>query len=895
MNRNAKISPPKWADRFLEFYCREEFLEEIQGDIHEIFEQRVIEGPAKAKAGFVWDVLRFFRLSNLKIFNRSKFNQLTMVKNNFKIATRSLMKHRFYALINLTGISLGIACFILTYLYVQEEFSFDKFHNQSDNIYRVWVHEVYAEDNEEYFEGVVPVVLGTTLKQDLPGIEEVIQIKDLNASYVSSDQKKITIGCNLVGSGFLKAFDFKLIVGDRETALDKLENIVLTEKDAIGRFGKTDVLGETIKLNVGGKDHSFVVSGVIENRPENSSVIYGSLISDPNNKRFLNEQSRTAWFNFSSELYVLLNPNTKPESLEGKFPEMVEKGMGENFEEGVFNVHLQPLKSVHFDTKVDGDTIVGDIKTVRILGVVGVVILFLAGINFVNLSVGQSMKRAKEVGVRKVMGAFKKQLILQFLSESFLLTFLAMIISLGISRLLLPVFNEMASKNLSLTFSWPLITALALALLCIGLLSGIYPALVISSFKPVNALKGIRVNGKTKSGMAYSLIVFQFFVAIFFVSTTIVMKNQLNYLSNKDLGFDQEAIAYMRMPKPKNPKEWMDGIMISNGEQADQFLTSLRQLPTLEAVAYSNNYFGDEGWMEFEFKDKEGKLRSFHYNNINENFIELFNIELVQGKSFENASEHLKNTGIIVNEALIKQFGIEGDPIGAKIEGGDFLPHEIIGVVKDFHYASLHERVKPLVMSMNPTPMYRGIEGISINQNTLATVLMKVNLETFSKTKADIKKVWESRFEEPFEIDFLDTKLKKLYEREARTNSMVTSVALLAIAIASLGLLGLAALTIKNKLKEIGVRKVLGASSSNIFQLLFRVFLSPIFVAFLLSVPLTVYVMNGWLESFEYHININFVHFISAFVLIVLTTLLVVSYQSLKASKVNPVETIRYE
>lgn len=894
MSSRRNISPPKWADRFLELYCKPEFLEEIQGDAHEIFEQRAISSTLKARLGFIWDVLRFLRLSNLKILNRSNFTQTTMVKNNFKIAARSLRKNKFYTGINLIGISLGIACFILTYLYVQQELSFDRFHKQSDNLYRVWVHEVDAEENEEYFEGTVPVVLGETLKQDLPGIDEILQVRGIGASYISRDQKKIYIGCSLVGSGFLSAFDFKLLIGDRETALNKLENIVLTERDAIGQFGKIDVLGETVKLHIRGEDRSFIVSGVIENRPENSSIRYSSLISDLNNDRFLDEQTRNAWFNFSTELYVLLNPNTDPAALESKFPELIEKGMGEDFEEGAFNVRLQGLSDIHFDTKVEGNTIVGDQQTVRVLGVVGIIVLLLAGINFVNISVGQSMKRAKEVGVRKVMGALRKQLIFQFLSESFLLTFCAMILSLGIISLLLPIFNDYASKNLQLVFSWPLITALTLAFLSIGLLSGIYPALAISSYKPVNALKGVKLTGRTKNGLANSLIVFQFLVAMFFVSTTIVMKNQLNYMSNKDLGFDQDAIAYMKLPKHRSTQDGLDGFMKSNGEVADQFISSLEQLPNLERIAHSNNYFGDEGWMEFDFEDKEGKQRAFHYNNINEGFIELFGIEMVAGGTFKEASTHLHNTGILVNEALVEQFGIE-NPIGAKIEGNDFEPHQIIGVVKNFHYASLHQRVKPLVMSMNPTPIVKGIEGISINQNTRSTVFVKVNLENYESAKAQIKDIWEARFEEPFEMEFLDTKLKKLYEEEAKTNSMVTLIALLAISIASLGLLGLAALTINNRLKEIGVRKVLGASSASIFQLLFKVFLSPIFIAFLLSVPLTIYVMNAWLENFQYHIDISAIHFISALVLIVLTTLIVVSYQSIKAARVNPIETIRYQ
>lgn len=893
MSNQKNILPPKWADRFLEFYCRQEFLEEIQGDAYEIFEQQVATNKVrKAKLQYVWNVLRFFRWSNLKATNRSNFTQFTMVKNNFKIAYRNLIRNRFYTAINLTGISLGIACFILTFLYVQEELSFDKFHSKASNIYRVWVHEIY--DNEEYTDGVVPVILGQTIKQDFPEITETIQMRDGLAHYISKEQEKLDFTYYMVGKGFLQTFDFKLLVGDRNSALDKLESIVLTEKQAMSQFGTLDVIGQTVKLDINDQDYSFLITGIIENPPSNSSIKYESLISDLNNERFLPLQTRTAWYNSSAQFFVELSPNVSVEDLESKFPEMVKRGLADEYEEGTFNVGLQPLSEVHFNHEIEGDVIYGDIKTVRILGIVGLVILLLAGINFINLAVGQSMKRAKEVGVRKVMGAYKHQLVTQFLGESVLLTFAAMILSLGVCSLLLPSFNQFADKSIELTFSWPLCAALGIALLAIGLLSGIYPAFVLSSFNPVATLKNAKMSSRGKNGMAYSLIVIQFFAAIFFVSSTVIMKNQLTFLTKKDLGYQSEGVVYMGLPKPKESKPGMVGIMNANGLQAQQFLAQLDQLPAISQSAYANSYFGDYGWMKLDYVDLEEEWKSFYYNQVSEDFTEVFNMKFVAGKGFKGASDFEKRTGIIINETYAKILNLE-EPIGAKIPGKKFGEHQIIGVVKDFHFESLHQSIAPLVMSIDPEPVFLAMEGITMSRSARASILLKTNLNDFASVKKEIKAIWEDRFAEPFDLKFIDSNLQKLYEREQNTNAMVNLIATLAIIIASLGLLGLAALTIKNKYKEIGIRKVLGATPASIFQLLYRLFMSPILVAFIISIPFTIYVMNSWLSNFAYQISISAYHFLLAGAGTLVITLIVVSYQSIKAAATNPVDTIRYE
>ncbi|MFY0592101.1 ABC transporter permease [Roseivirga sp.] len=894
MSKTKNISPPSWAEWFLKFYCKEEFLEEIQGDAYEIFERLVASNEiGKAKIQFIWNVLRFCRWSNMKLNNRSKFNQFTMVKNNFKIAYRNLIRNRFYTAINLTGISLGIACFILTFLYAQEEYSFDKFHSNYDNIYRVWVHETY--DDEEYFEATIPVILGQTIKQDFPEIEETIQMRGGLATYISDSQEKIELYFEMVGEGFLKTFDFKFLVGDRNTALDKLENIVLTEKQALKQFGKLDVLGKTVNIIVDEKEYGYLVTGVVQDPPANSSITYGSLISDANNERFMNLQTRTAWYNSSSQFFVELNPNISVEALESKFPEMVKRGLGDEYEEGAFIVKLQPLSDVHFNEKIEGETLYGDLKTVRILSIVGFVILLLAGINFINLAVGQSLKRAKEVGVRKVMGAYKHQLVSQFLGESFLLTFMAMVLSIGVCSLLIPSFNQFADKNLTLDFSWSLVSALGIALLVIGLLSGIYPAFVLSSFNPVATLKSAKMSGKGKNGLAYSLIVVQFFAAIFFVSSTIIMKNQLSYLTEKDLGYEAEGMVYMILPRPEKFENGMAGIMNASGLIADQLITRLNQIPAISGATYANNYFGENDWMTLSYADLEDNWKEFSYNSVQEDFIKVFDIEIIEGKGFENATEYEQRTGFLINESFAKMVGLETTVGGKIISKRPFGEHQIIGVMKDFNFESLHKRIRPLMLSMNAAPVFEGVEGISMSRGVRATVLLKANLENFSVVRSQIETAWEERFAEPFDLKFVDAKLQALYEKERNTNAMLNLIAGLAITIACLGLLGLAALTIKNKYKEIGIRKVLGASSIEVFKLLYKLFMSPIIVAFIISVPLTVYVMNSWLSNFAYQINVNAFHFVIAAIGTIMLTLVVVSYQAIKAAATNPVDTIRYE
>lgn len=893
MKSNRNIAPPRWADRFLAFYCREEFLEEIAGDAHELFEVR-LEGSGRQVANllFIWDVLRFFRWSNIKSTNRSKITQLMMVKNNFKIATRSLVKHKFYTGINLVGISLGIACFILTYLYVQEELSYDDFHSKNERLYRVWVHEF--DEGDEYFEGVVPMVMVEHMSNDFPEIVHAAQMNGMLGRYKSPEGTQLSTMISMVGTDFLKMFDFPLIAGNLEGALDSPEDIVLTESEAIRRLGTTDVIGKTIQYDVSGQNTDFVVSGLVKDPPGNSSLEFVALISDTNKKKFVHEQSLTSWFNFSTELYVLLNEENDPLALEEKFKAMVKTGMGEDYEEGTFSAHLQPLSDLHFNTKIDGDVFTGDINTVRILGIVGFVILFLAGINFVNLSVGQSMSRAKEVGVRKVMGAFKRQLTFQFLTESILLTVVAAMLGLLISYLLLPTFNDFADKSLVLAFDAPLLQALLLSILFTGVLSGLYPAFVLSSFNPSRVLKGLHRGRKGKNGLAYSLIVIQYVAAIFFVSSAVIMKNQMKYVSKLDMGFNKEAKVHFTLPAAKSEKRSMHARMEANEQQAKVFLSEMSQLTSVEQVTASNNYFGDRGWVRLGFEDKEGEDRYFHYNHIDEHFINLFDIELLQGQDFRDATIHLRETGLIVNEAFVKEYGIE-NPIGHKLNGANFPDHQIIGVVKDFNFASLRNKITPLVMSMNAEMVFKGIYSMEVNQSLKSTIIAKVDLNKIDELKTDIEAIWEARFAEPFELGFLDAKIERLYEKEKRNDAMVSLIALLAVVIASLGLLGLVALTVQNKFKEIGIRKVLGASAFNIIRMLNKSFLSPIAIALLLSLPLTWFAMQSWLDDFAYHININPVHFLLAGGVIFVTTLVVASYQSVRAAVTNPVDTLRCE
>ncbi|MCE7991826.1 MAG: FtsX-like permease family protein [Roseivirga sp.] len=893
MKSNRNIAPPRWADRFLAFYCREEFLEEIAGDAHELFEVRLQdEGRQIASLLFIWDVLRFFRWSNIKSTNRSKITQLMMVKNNFKIATRSLVKHKFYTGINLVGISLGIACFILTYLYVHEELSFDKFHSQKDRLYRVWIHEF--DEGDEYFEGVVPMVLTQYMENDFPEIIRSAQMQDKLARYQTPDGTQLTSMIDMVGSDFLRMFDFPLIAGSLEGVLDSPADIVLTKSEAIRRLGTTDVIGKSIEYDIRGENAEFVVSGLVNDPPVNSSLEFVALISDVNKKRFVNEQSLTSWYTFSTELYVLLNERNDVSGLEEKFTGMVETGLGEDYEEGTYTVHLQPLTDMHFNQQIDGDTPVGDINTVRILGLIGFVILFLAGINFVNLSVGQSMTRAKEVGVRKVMGAFKKQLTIQFLTESLLLTLMAALIGLGVSYLLLPVFNQFADKNLQLAFDAPLIQALLLCILFTGVLAGLYPAFVLSSFNPSKVLKGLHKSTQGKHGLAFSLIVIQYVAAIFFVSSTVIMKNQIHYMSELDMGFNKEAKVYFTLPAAKAESMMMQARMKANADQAKVFISEMSQLISIEKISAANNFFGDRGWVKLGYEDKEEELNYFHYNHIDEHFIDLFDMEIVQGQGFDEATTRLRETGMIVNEAFVKAYGIE-NPIGHKLEGPDFPEHQIIGVVKDFNFSSLHEKIGPLIMSMNAHLVFEGINSIEVNQSLKSTLVAKVDMNAIDKFKGEIEAIWEERYAEPFELGFLDSRIERMYEAEKRNDAMVSLIALLAVVIASLGLLGLVALTVQKKFKEIGIRKVLGASSYTIIKMLNKAFLSPIAIALLLSLPLTYFVMQSWLDDFAYHININPVHFLLAGALIFMTTLLVASYQSVRAAATNPVDTLRYE
>jgi putative ABC transport system permease protein len=792
-------------------------------------------------------------------------------RNYFKTAFRSLWRQKAFSLINILGLAVGLTACFLIFLYVRFETSYDNFHSKADRIYRV-VTEVKTP-SENIKEGRTTTPVAIYMKKDFPEVEEAVRLGTdeflVNKGQIKFQEKNTV----LADSNFFKVFDFPLIEGNRNTALTEPMSLILSQTAAKKYFGNGKAFGE--HLLVTGAAINATVTGIMKDIPGNSQIKADMLVSLSSYKLMYGRPTTDSeWTNHNYYTYILLSPHADAKALEAKLPAFQERHHGEDARKLQMQdyLSLEPFRDVYLKSKLDGFE-TGSISNVYIFSIIAVFILLIACINFINLTTARSAERAKEVGIRKVVGAGRFQLAGQFIGESVIISFSAFVLSVLLSSTLLSLFNQVAGKIISPgIFTRPTdVLELFILSVVVGIAAGTYPALVLSAFKPVVVLKGRFSTGMKGIILRKGLVVFQFAISIILIVGTLVVYTQLKYMRRQDLGFakDQTMVIFTNYDKNKNA-----------------FKQSLASIPGVMSTSFSSDVPGggyNSAYTQVENSRGEMQKTNLDGYFIDFDFIKQFGFKLAAGRGLSKEYGTDSTQAMLINEAAAKMLGYHSpqEALGRNFDQWG-RQGKIVGVLNDFHYESLQQMIKPFTMRYESFGF--GTISIKIEAGQLPEVVKAIN-----------KKWTETIPNRPFEYNFLDEMFSSKYKSEEKFGNLFFNFAVLAIFISCLGLLGLASYSTIQRTREIGVRKVLGASVSNIVNLLSLDFIKLVGIAFLLAVPIGYFAMNKWLQDFAYHQSIDWWIFALAGAASLIIAFLTISVQAVRAAVANPVDSLRME
>jgi putative ABC transport system permease protein len=797
-----------------------------------------------------------------------------MFKNYFKIALRNLQRNKVYSFINIAGLSLGLAAAMLIILYVKDEVSYDRFQKNIGNIYRITFTMLNKDGGIEHRDGISGYYQGPKFTENVPGIRSFVRIQsggvdikkgtDVN----SEDMLK-------VDSSFFSVFSFPLLSGNPKTCLANPYSIVISEDEAKKQFGTTDAVGKTMMIR---NDSTFVpysVTAVAKRCPQNSSIKFDILLPFRPSPQDL--QSSENWFNFFLNTFVVLDPKANVATVEKQMQQFYERDSKEALRQitekygavfGKAEYGLQSMAAIHLSKDFPPNTgLVGASNPIYsyILSGIALFILLIACINFVNLTVARSLKRAKEIGIRKVVGGNRKQLMIQFLSESFILCFIAFVMALALVKLVLPVFNDLSNKALSLSYLFDarLIAFYIVLFILTSLLAGFYPAIILSGFNPVQTLYS-RFALSGKNYLQKSLVVLQFAIASFLICATIIIYLQFNFLTTEKLGYDDSNLVLINKDLTR--------------DEAKLFKEQLMKDPDIIGVAPKNG-----GYWSTRAKVNGDSTIDFAFETIDESYLPLLKISLASGRNFSKDFPSDSTHSVLINESFAKQAGWK-NPIGKEV---NFWMNNkkliVIGVVKDYHFEALSKKIGPQLFTMDPGNRF-GMMNIKIRPNTAGSSL------------AYIQKTFKSLFPlTPYSYVFKLDENRKNYEAEAKWKQIMLFGAILTIFISCIGLFGLSVLSAEKRTKEIGIRKVLGASVGSIITTLSTDFLKLVILSMLLAIPAAWLVAGKWLENYPYRISLSWWMFSIAAIVVVMIALATVSFQAIKAAVANPVKSLRTE
>ena len=871
---------------FLRTFCPEHLYEEIEGDLIQKYnlDIKILREP-QATRRLLWNTIRFFR-PEILLRNRLSVQifQLFMLTSHIKIALRNFSRQKSYTLLNIIGLSLGMTASLLILQYVKYERSFDRFHSRASDIYRIQYNA--WQNGQLNFESAVAVpAVGPALKNNFHEVEGytrflpgggVITYEKPGEEPISFRERHI----QFADTNIFKVFDFRLLKGNEKTCLKGVNKVIISERAARKYFGDEDPINKVISRN--GREASFQVTGVFEDVPENSHIKFDFLISYETMNAWTQNASETAWGWYDFYSFVLLKPGTDVKALQVKWDAYVEKTRKEDWEKNNWKQEfmLRPLTDIHLYSNLLYETSPEELRSgdsVYALSIIALFILIIAWVNYINLATARSFKRANEVGVRKVVGAVKGQLVGQFLTESFILNVIAALLALSLVRVLWPSFSTLTGWHIPLSFIlqrefWMLVIGLFL----VGsILSGFYPAIILSSFSPVKVLKGKVIGSSRGSLLRQGLVVFQFVASVVLISGSLIVYQQLNFMKNKDLGVKIGETLVLNGP----------GVTDSLYESKyESFKTEVLRIAGVNGISASSSIPGEENYWTTGIQRISGgpEGRNIVTNvALDYEHVPQYGIKVIAGRNFDRQYPG-DNKRLMINESLSVELGFKEpkQSIGERVAiGNDTL--EIVGVLADYHQMSLKAKVIPVAFRLRPADAFYSI---------------KLDTENYRDVVEAIQGPWKTFFPgNPLDYFFLDQFFNRQYERDTRFGQVFTIFTMLAIFVASLGLLGLASFVASQRTREIGIRKVLGSSVSGIILLLSSGLIRPVLIAIVIACPLGWWVMNQWLQAFPYRTTIETWTFAVSGILVVFIAFISVSSQALKAAMTKPAETLKYE
>ncbi|HVE62068.1 MAG TPA: ABC transporter permease [Chitinophagaceae bacterium] len=803
-----------------------------------------------------------------------------MLGNYFKQTWRSLIKNRTYSVLNITGLAAGLTCFVFIALWVNDELSYDKFNKNYDRIVRLISTAKTETGIEESAVSSAP--MAKALKNDYAEVENTVRLRMREEIVTYQNQQVLQPGILLTDPSFFDVFSYRLTKGNAATALSDPYSIILTESTAKKYFGDSDPVGQTLMLNMydsTGYGAAYTITGIMPDPPRNAHFTFNMLASFKTIEVALPDVLTVdGWGDNSFYTYLLLKEGVDRTAFSAKISQFYGKYIGElyNIWKSIYFYKLQPLSDIHLDSNLQYEIApTGNITQVYIFSLIGIFILLLAGINYTNLATARSAGRAKEVSIKKVVGAGKKQLVLQYLTESVFTAIIALLVSFLLSFVLQPYFAQVTDKNLSL-FSSPLLLLFIFGVtVFLGVLAGIYPALIISAFKPAAVLKGAFKSSNKGIMLRKALVVSQFVITLILITGIVIINKQMSYIKHKDLGYNKDALLFLRVNGNTD---------VIKGYNA--FKNELENSPLISGVATSNSMIaGGLGSGGAETVDSKGNPLQVNTSRlrVDTNYLDVYGIKLLAGRNFTPNAFADTIRQIILNEMAVKKFGWQNAEaaIDKPFKMGD-QKGIVVGVINNFHFNSLQQSIDPLAIY----PL----------DNSFSRITLKVDIEKASQVLALMENTWKKYFPSAlFDYDFVSEQIREQYQAEERFSKIFLYFSMLSLLIACLGLYGLISYTIFQKTKEIGIRKVLGATANGIVLLLSKDFLKLVGFAFVIATPVAWYIMSNWLQDFAYKTPISWWMFAAAGTVVLLVAFVTVSFQAIKAALTNPVKNLRTE
>lgn len=876
----------KIADRLFRWYCRPEYYPDIQGDLEELYQDQLQSSPKTAQLKYLQEVVKLCRPALIRpLFKNSLFNSTGMFKNYFKISFRNLVKQKVFSAINIVGLAIGLSAFLLINQYVAFEKSYDRFFSDSDRLYRLTTDQVidgiigtrdamsFAPSGQALV-NAVPEFINSTVTYQF--IELVIRQNDQSLT-----EKRVIAA----DSNYLEMFDYQVLAGgDPSLMLKDPKSIVLTESRAKAYFGDENPIGKTLKV-LSGFEEGFKVIGVIEDMHENAHYKFDILLSIYS---LQDRMERDGWGGFNYYTYLKLAPGANIEEVKEKMPKMFELS-GEEESETTLAFNIQPVEDIHLYSDYTYEPEVhGSAETVIFLNVISILIIIIAWVNYINLSTAKAIDRAREVGVRKAIGAHKAQLVFQFLFESLLLNMLAAILAIFFAELVYPGFNELVGKDV-IESVWLnklfLIKVFAFALVG-AIVSGLYPAFVLSNFKALTVLKGKFRNSAKGTLLRKGLVIVQFTVSLMLLAGTFIINQQVSYMQSVDKGIDMDYVVGLSRPR------YTDGNREKMMQKYKQFKESLLNHHAIENVGFTNSLPGGD---LSDISSTTGEVQVVGKTNIlegttymqwcDERYLDAVGIRLIAGRNFD-AKLASDSSAIIVNQAFLKRLGVKDfeSMLNEKIQFGeskDGHSYRLIGIVQDYNRTSLKNKVEPTSTFFNEY------------SNRL---VVRLNPGSYQDGLKFLESTYQNFFPNtPLSYSFLDERFKVLFQEDQQFGNVIATFSILAIIVASLGLFGLSAFMAINRAKEVGIRKVLGATIPQILMIFYREFVVLIGLSAVVGIPLVYYTMDGWLNNYAYRIDFPWMFVGVAILLVIASALLTVGYQTVRVAMKNPSETLKYE